>query len=175
MCTLRVIIIKIGLLEDFCENRFWKHCLIKKSRPKWQKKALELNLEGLRCPPEVRVEHKTCSAICWILVQAIWDHYCVFGIICFPQKCTHGIVVDKFRPCWAWEKQVFPCDVFPPTPQIIFLGLARHLLKRLVIMLFRLFCFQYWIFINLLLHKMPIIIFSRHGLEFSLTINRPLF
>ena len=35
--------------------------------------ALILTLEGLKYPPEVRVEHETCSTICGTPVQAILD------------------------------------------------------------------------------------------------------
>ena len=36
--------------------------------------ALKLTLGGLKCTPEVRVPHKTCSTICGTHVQAILDH-----------------------------------------------------------------------------------------------------
>ena len=36
--------------------------------------ALKLGLEGLKCPKQLRVEHKICSTICGTPVQAIWDH-----------------------------------------------------------------------------------------------------
>ena len=34
----------------------------------------KLTLQGLKCPQEVRVEHKICRTICGTPVQAIWDH-----------------------------------------------------------------------------------------------------
>ena len=36
--------------------------------------ALKLGLEGLKCPKQLRVEHKICSTICGTPVQAISDH-----------------------------------------------------------------------------------------------------
>ena len=39
----------------------------------WAKVPLNLASEGLKYPPEVRVEHKTCSTACWTPVQAILD------------------------------------------------------------------------------------------------------
>ena len=62
---------------------FGKIALLKKSRPKRQKNA-RIEFRGLKSPPEVRVEHETCSTKRGAPVKAIWDHNCVFGIICFP-------------------------------------------------------------------------------------------
>ena len=47
--------------------------LYKRNRPKGPKIPLNLTSEGLKYPPEVRVEHKTCSTICGTPVQAILD------------------------------------------------------------------------------------------------------
>ena len=47
--------------------------LYKRNRPKGPKIPLNLASEGLKYPPEVRVEHKTCSSICGTPVQAIMD------------------------------------------------------------------------------------------------------
>ena len=47
--------------------------LYKRNRPKGPKIPLNLTSEGLKYPPEVRVEHKTCSTICRTPVQAILD------------------------------------------------------------------------------------------------------
>ena len=41
--------------------------------PEMAKITLNLTSEGLKYPPEVRVEHKTCSTICGTPVQAILD------------------------------------------------------------------------------------------------------
>ena len=48
--------------------------LYKRNRPKGPKIPLNLTSEGLKYPPEVRVEHKTCSTICGTPVQAILGH-----------------------------------------------------------------------------------------------------
>ena len=48
--------------------------IYKRNRPKGPKIPLNLTSEGLKYPPEVRVEHKTCSTICGTPVQAISDH-----------------------------------------------------------------------------------------------------
>ena len=45
--------------------------LYKRNRPKGPKIPLNLTSEGLKYPPEVRVEHKTCSTICGTPVQTI--------------------------------------------------------------------------------------------------------
>ena len=47
--------------------------LYKRNRPKGPKIPLNLTSEGLKYPPEVRVEHKTCSTICGTPVQDILD------------------------------------------------------------------------------------------------------
>ena len=47
--------------------------LYKRNRPKGPKIPLNLTSEGLKYPPEVRVEHKTCSSICGTPVQTIMD------------------------------------------------------------------------------------------------------
>ena len=47
--------------------------LYKRNRPKGPKIPLNLTSEGLKYPPEVRVEHKTCSTICGTPVDAILD------------------------------------------------------------------------------------------------------
>ena len=39
----------------------------------WPKIPLNLTSEGLKYPPEVRVQHETCSTICGTHVQAILD------------------------------------------------------------------------------------------------------
>ena len=39
----------------------------------WPKIPLNLTSEGLKYPPEVRVQHETCSTICGTPVQAILD------------------------------------------------------------------------------------------------------
>ena len=39
----------------------------------WAKVLLNLASEGLKYPPEVRVQHETCSTICGTPVQAILD------------------------------------------------------------------------------------------------------
>ena len=48
--------------------------LYKRNRPKGPKIPLNLTSEGLKYPPEVRVEHKTCSTICGSPVPAILNH-----------------------------------------------------------------------------------------------------
>ena len=54
----------------FCH--FGVFTYIKRS-PERAKIPLNMTLEGLKSPPEVRVEHKTCSTICGTPVQAILD------------------------------------------------------------------------------------------------------
>ena len=51
---------------------FWTFTCIKIS-PERAKIPLNMTSEGLKCLPEVRVEHKTCSTICGTPVQAILD------------------------------------------------------------------------------------------------------
>ena len=53
---------------------FWPFIYIKEFAQKGQKYPYpNLTSEGLKYPPEVRVEHKTCSTICETPVQAILD------------------------------------------------------------------------------------------------------
>ena len=51
--------------------------------------ALILTPEGLKYPPEVRVEHETCSTICGTPVQAILDQKkltgLAWGVIIWPR------------------------------------------------------------------------------------------
>ena len=47
--------------------------LYKRNRPKGPKIPLNLTSEGLKYPPELRDEHKTCSTTCGKPVQAILD------------------------------------------------------------------------------------------------------
>ena len=54
-------------------------CPINKS-PETAKVALNLTSEGLKYPPEVRVQHETCSTICGTHVQAILDQKNLTGL-----------------------------------------------------------------------------------------------
>ena len=63
---------------------FGKIALLKKKVAQNGKKNARIEFRGLKSPPEVRVEHETCSTKRGAPVKAIWDHNCVFGIICFP-------------------------------------------------------------------------------------------
>ena len=58
---------------------FWPFKYIKTS-PKRAKIALNLTSEGLRLPPEVRVEHKTCSTICGTPFQVILNQNNLTGL-----------------------------------------------------------------------------------------------
>ena len=46
----------------------------------WPKIPLNLTSEGLKYPPEVRVQHETCSTICGTHVQAILDQKNLTGL-----------------------------------------------------------------------------------------------
>ena len=46
----------------------------------WPKIPLNLTSEGLKYPPEVRVQHETCSTICGTHVQAILDQKKLTGL-----------------------------------------------------------------------------------------------
>ena len=46
----------------------------------WPKMPLNLTSEGLKYPPEVRVQHETCSTICGTHVQAILDQKNLTGL-----------------------------------------------------------------------------------------------
>ena len=65
--------------RGFWENQFWKNALLKKT-PEMAKIALKLTLGGLKCTPEVRVPHKTCSTICRTHIQAILDQKKLTGL-----------------------------------------------------------------------------------------------
>ena len=46
----------------------------------WPKIPLNLTSEGLKYPPEVRLQHETCSTICGTHVQAILDQKNLTGL-----------------------------------------------------------------------------------------------
>ena len=46
----------------------------------WPKIPLNLTSEGQKYPPEVRVQHETCSTICGTPVQAILDQNNLTGL-----------------------------------------------------------------------------------------------
>ena len=56
---------KIGLGDFASICLYW---------PKTAKKVLKLTFKGLKCPQQVRVEHKICSTMCGKSVHPILDH-----------------------------------------------------------------------------------------------------
>ena len=123
----------------------------------------------------MRVEHKTCSTKRGASVKAIWDHNCLFGINSFPPKIQSQNCFWQISSLLSLRKTIFFLATSSRQRLKSLMVLHTTSLKGLSSCCPGFFCFQYWIFVNLLLHKMPIMIFSRHGLEFSLTINRPCF
>ena len=80
----------IGPEDNFCSTKVSKDSVL----AKWAKIPLNLTSEGLKCPPEVRVEHKTCSTICGTPVQAILDNF-------FLPDWQGGQGGSKYGPEWA--------------------------------------------------------------------------
>ena len=70
-------------MNYFGEKAFFVFLHYKINRSKgvfWPKIPLNLTSEGLKYPPEVRVQHETCSTICGTRVQAILDQKNLTGL-----------------------------------------------------------------------------------------------
>ena len=63
----------------FEKTRFLRFYIIKSSK-KRAKIPLNLTSEGLKYPPEVRLQHETCSTICGTHVQAILNQKNLTGL-----------------------------------------------------------------------------------------------
>ena len=64
----------IGVTVRKCVFVFLQYNINRSKGVFWAKVLLNLASEGLKYPPEVRVEHKTCSSICGTPVQCT-SHY----------------------------------------------------------------------------------------------------
>ena len=70
--------------------------------------ALNLTSEGLRYPPEVRVEHKTCSTICGTPFQVILNQNNLTGLaggVREGQNMAQNAAraVNQMQNCWLWR------------------------------------------------------------------------
>ena len=77
MCTWRYSESNLVQLHG---NLILNKIYIQNKLPKRAKIALNLTSEGLRYPPEVRVEHKTCSTICGTPFQVILNQNNLTGL-----------------------------------------------------------------------------------------------
>ena len=105
---------KIGLGDFASICLYW---------PKTAKKVLKLTFKGLKCPQQVRVEHKICSTMCGKSVHPILDHknLVVLGLykVILVTVCLKAQEVKRNSPIGcdtanelAWHRENVFIEVF---------------------------------------------------------------
>ena len=73
-------LISLAILEKKRFFVFLHYKIKQKTSPNQAKMPLNLTSEGQKYPPEVQVQHETCSTICGTPVQAILDQKNLTGL-----------------------------------------------------------------------------------------------